>query len=269
MQPFEMVRPETVAEAHAAFQDQEDSRYLAGGMSLIPSMKLGLVAPPRVIDLSLIPGLSEIVHSGDAIKIGALARHSDVSRSPVVNEFLPGVSLLAEGIGDRQVRNRGTIGGSVANNDPAACYPSAILALDATITTNSREIPAADLFLGLFETSLEPGEMITGFRFAIPKASHYVKFHQKASRFALVGVFVSLTQDLKWRVAVTGASSHVFRVAEYEDVLNVGGRPSDFPTEFASPPMNSDIHGSADYRKHLVGVIAGRAVGQLMHSLSQ
>jgi carbon-monoxide dehydrogenase medium subunit len=269
MQPFELVRPESVAEAYTAFLADEESRYLAGGMSLIPTMKLGLVEPSRVIDLSLIPGLSAIARTGDAIEIGALARHCDVARNPIVSQYLPGVGLLAGGIGDRQVRNRGTIGGSVANNDPAACYPSAILGLSATIKTNLRQIPASEFFLGLFETALQHGEMLTGFRFDIPKGSHYVKFHQKASRFALVGVFVSVTNNLKWRVAVTGASSHVFRVREYERVLDAGGDPRDFPGEFKSPTINSDIHASADYRKHLVGVISSRAVSQLMQRLAQ
>jgi carbon-monoxide dehydrogenase medium subunit len=268
MQPFELVRPKSLAEAHAAFVADDESRYLAGGMSLIPTMKLGLVAPSRVIDLSLIPNLSSIVHENDTIAIGAMAKHCDVARNPIINQYLSGLSLLAGGIGDRQVRNRGTIGGSVANNDPAACYPSAILSLDATIYTNFRQVEASKFFLGLFETALRDGEMLTGLRFNVPKGSHYVKFHQKASRFALVGVFASVTNDQKWRVAVTGACSHVFRVREYEGVLDAGGGPQDFPDEFASPPMNADIHGSADYRRHLVRVISSRAVGQLMRSLA-
>jgi carbon-monoxide dehydrogenase medium subunit len=268
MQPFELIRPESLAEAYEAFLADEDSRYLAGGMSLIPAMKLGLVEPGKVIDLSLIPGLSAIARTDHAIEIGALATHCDVARNPVVSQCLAGVSLLAGGISDRQVRNRGTIGGSVANSDPAACYPSAILGLDATIKTNLRQISASQFFLGLFETALQQGEMLTGFRFDIPKGSHYVKFHQKASRFALFGVFVSVTGDLKWRVAVTGASSHVFRLSEYERVLDEGGDPREFPGDFSSPPMNSDIHGSADYRKHLVGVISSRAVCQLMQHLA-
>jgi carbon-monoxide dehydrogenase medium subunit len=251
-------------EAYAAFMDRSESRYLAGGMTLIPTMKLGLVVPERLIDLSSIPGLAGISLLGDRLEIGALTRHCDVALSELIRTTTPGLSILAGGIGDRQVRNRGTIGGSVANSDPAACYPSAMLSLEATIQTNKREIPAASFFKGLFETALEPAEILTAIRFQIPHASHYVKFQQKASRFALVGVFASISADSKWRIAVTGAADHAFRVSEFEDVMNGGGHIEAFIEDFNSPSLNSDIHGSADYRRHLVRIIAGRAVSQLL-----
>ena len=224
MQSFEWVRPKTAEEAYAAFMGRSESRYLAGGMTLIPTMKLGLVVPERLIDLSSIAGLAGIELADDHIEIGALTRHYDVAHSELIRTTTPGLSILAGGIGDRQVRNRGTIGGSVANSDPAACYPSAMLALEATIRTNKRELAAADFFTGLFETALEPGELLTAVRFQVPDASHYVKFHQKASRFALVGVFASISAHSKWRIAVTGAAAHVFRVKEFEEIMNGGGR---------------------------------------------
>jgi carbon-monoxide dehydrogenase medium subunit len=264
MQPFEWVHPNSLDEAYTAFVEHEDSRYLAGGMSLIPTMKLRLASPSRLIDLSSIKGLTGIVRHGDRIEIGALARHCDVARSDIIKSTTPGLSLLAGGIGDRQVRNRGTIGGSVANSDPAACYPSAVLGLEATVKTNKRQLPAADFFLGLFETSLDHGEILTGIEYQIPESSHYVKYHQKASRFALVGAFASRGANSKWRIAITGAATHAFRVGEFEGVMNGGGTPADFTEDFASPFLNSDIHGSADYRRHLVRVIAGRAVSHLI-----
>lgn len=263
MNPFEWLRPTSLDEAYAAFIENDESRYLAGGMSLIPTMKLGLVAPGRLIDLSAIAGLTGISRNGDEIAIGALTRHCDVAASEMIRSSTPGLAVLAGGIGDRQVRNRGTLGGSVANSDPAACYPSAMLALEATIRTNTRRIPASDFFLGLFETALEGGEILTEIEFTVPRASAYLKFHQKASRFALVGVFVSLARHGKWRIAVTGAATHAFRVAEFEKVMNSGGTPADFTEDFSSPFLSSDIHGTADYRRHLVRVIAGRAVSQL------
>jgi len=263
MRTFKWLRPTSLDEAQTAFLENEDSRYLAGGMSLIPTMKLGLSTPELLVDLSSIAGLKGITRDDDRIRIGALTRHCDVSCSPIIKDTTPGLSILAGGIGDRQVRNRGTIGGSVANCDPAACYPAAVLGLEAVIKTNTRQIPAEKLFLGLFETSLEPGEIITGVEYEIPRSSHYVKFHQKASRFALVGVFASQGSRSEWRIAVTGAATHAFRIAEFESVLNGGGSPNDFTDNFSSPSLNSDIHGSADYRRHLVRVIAARAVAHL------
>jgi carbon-monoxide dehydrogenase medium subunit len=264
MQTFEWVRPKTTDEAYAAFMAHSESRYLAGGMTLIPTMKLGLITLEHLVDLSTIPELTGITRTGDNIEIGALSRHCDVARSDLIQTTTPGLSILASGIGDRQVRNRGTIGGSVANSDPAACYPSAMLGLEATIKTNQRTIPTGKFFKGLFETALEPGEILTGVRFQIPSASHYLKFQQKASRFALVGVFTSISTNAKWRIAVTGAADHVFRVPEFEDLMNEGGQPEAFTEDFTSPSLNSDMHASADYRRHLVRVIAGRAITQLL-----
>jgi carbon-monoxide dehydrogenase medium subunit len=266
MQPFELVRPQSVEEACATFLAAENGRYLAGGMSLIPAMKLGLATPETLIDLSSIRGLSGIVRTDDKIEIGALTRHCEVAASELVRATTPGLAILAGGIGDRQVRNRGTIGGSISNNDPAACYPSAVLGLDATLKTNIRRLPASEFFQGMFETTLEQGAILTSIQFEIPKASHYVKFQQKASRFALVGVFVSIARDRRWRIAVTGAASHAFRVKEFEAIMNSGGTPNDF-SDYNSPPLNSDMHGTSDYRGHLVRVIAGRAVSHLSSHL--
>jgi len=268
MNPFELLRPTSVDEAYTAFLENDESRYLAGGMSLIPTMKLRLVAPSRLIDLSSIGGLTGISRNGDEISIGALTRHCDVATSDLIQSCTLGLAALAGGIGDRQVRNRGTLGGSVANNDPAACYPSAMLGLEATIKTNRRRILASEFFLGLFETALEHGEILIGIEYTIPQSSAYLKFHQKASRFALVGVFVSVSSDGKWRIAVTGAASHAFRVGEYEAVMNGGGTPANFTEDFNSPFLSSDIHGTADYRRHLVRVIAGRGVSQLASKIS-
>ena len=239
---------------------EKGGQLLAGGMTLIPTMKQRLASPETVVDLADC-GLAGIEDTGVAIKIGAMTRHADVANSPVVQSAIPGLAALAGGIGDRQVRNRGTIGGSVANNDPSACYPSAVLGLGATVHTNKRDIGADDFFTGMFETALDEGEMITAISFPKPDKAAYVKFPNPASRYAMVGVFVA-SSGQSTRVAVTGAGSDgVFRHAAMESALD-GRFDADALDGIGTDAddMISDIHASGEYRAHLVGEIAKRAV---------
>jgi carbon-monoxide dehydrogenase medium subunit len=242
---------------------------LAGGMSLLSAMKLHLAAPSALIDLSGIEHLREIVVSEEVVSIGSMVTHAVVAASADVKAYLPVIATLAFGIGDRQVRNRGTIGGSLANNDPAACYPAGVLVLGATIETNLRKISADDFFIGMFETVLRPDEVVTCVHFPIPVRAAYVKFHQPASRFALVGVLVSELRNGEIRVAVTGAGSCVFRSSEVEREL-----ARSFTSEAAEAAtvrgdgLNSDIHGNSEYRAHLIPVLAARAVSIILRSRS-
>src|ERR1700704_4509997 len=239
----------------------EDPKLLAGGMTLLPTMKMRLASPANLIDLDRVEGLDGIEVKGRSLVIGALARHAEVANSATVGEAIPALADLAHMIGDPAVRHRGTIGGSVANNDPNADYPAACLALAATIITTKRKIPADEFFKGLFETALEPDEIVTRVSFPIPKKAAYQKFPNPASRYALVGVFVS-KRSSEIRVAVTGAGgSGVFRVTAFEDALKkrFGAKSLDGLT-IPADGMGSDIHGSAEYRAHLVGVLARRAV---------
>ena len=235
-------------------------QLLAGGMTLLPTMKQRLASPESLVDLADC-GLAGIEDTGDAIKIGAMTRHVDVANSPVIQSAIPGLAALAGGIGDRQVRNRGTIGGSVANNDPSACYPSAVLGLGATVHTNKRAIGADDFFTGMFETALDEGEMITSISFPKPDKAAYVKFPNPASRYAMVGVFVA-SGGQGTRVAVTGAGSDgVFRHAAMESALDGSfGADALDGIRTDADDMISDIHASGEYRAHLVGEIAKRAV---------
>ncbi len=260
MHDFSYHRPSNVAEAASLLAGAEDGKLLAGGQTLIPTLKLRLARPSDVIDLSGIAELSGIKVAGGTVTIGATTRHADVAASAEVREAIPALAALAEMIGDPQVRNSGSIGGSVANNDPAADYPAAVLALNATVETNKRTIAADDFFTGIFETVLEADEIVTAVGFPVPSRAAYSKFPQPASRFALVGVMVAETGG-GVRVAVTGAGACVFRVAAMESALS-----SDFSAQaldgISLPPdeLNSDIHGSAEYRAHLIGVMASRAV---------
>ena len=239
----------------------EEPKLLAGGQSLLPVMKQRLASPANIIDLNKIDGLADVEDKGRNVVIGAMTRHNDVANSPVVRERIPALATLAGHIGDPAVRHRGTIGGSVANNDPNADYPAACLALAATIITTKRKIVADEFFKGLFETALEEDEIITKVSFPVPKKAAYQKFKNPASRFALVGVFVA-KRPSEVRVAVTGAgASGVFRVPEFETALKKRFSPK--ALEGLSIPddsLASDIHGSAEYRAHLVGVLARRAV---------
>jgi carbon-monoxide dehydrogenase medium subunit len=259
MYAFELTRAKTVAEA-AAMLAKSGGKALAGGQSLVGAMKLRLAQPGTLVDLSGIAELAGIKKEGDAIVIGAMTRHADVASSSVVNGTIPALAALAHGIGDRQVRNMGTLGGSLANNDPAADWAAAVLGLGASVQTNKRKIAADDFFKGMYETALAADEIITAVSFPVPKKAAYVKFPNPASRFALTGVFVAQTGS-GIRVAVTGAASSVFRAKALEDALS-----KSFTIEAAravkidSKGLSGDLHASPEYRAHLIPVLAARAV---------
>jgi len=263
MYAFTFHRPQTVRQAAGLLTKNEEAKLLAGGQTLLPTMKLRLAGPPQIVDMTLIEGLSGIELSGRSLTVGAMTRHYEVNASPVVQQEVPVLAKLAGMIGDPAVRHRGTIGGSVANNDPSADYPAACLGLGATIITNKRRIKADDFFTGMFSTVLEPTEIITKVSFPIPKKAAYQKFRNQASRFALVGVFVA-KRGSEIRVAVTGAGSNgVFRVTAFEEALKKRFSPKSLEgMTIPADGMNSDIHGSAEYRAHLVGVLARRAVAE-------
>lgn len=260
MYDFEYCRPTSLPEAVKLLTDDEDARLLAGGMTLIPTLKQRLARPGRLVDLGGLEDLIGIRANGRELTIKAMTPHSAVAASSSVRKNIPALAQLAAGIGDPHVRHRGTIGGSVANNDPAADYPAALLALAAEIHTNRRTIPADQFFTGMFETALENGEIITSVGFPIPQAAAYVKFRNSASRYAMVGIFVARTKS-GIRVAVTGAGPCVFRQMEMEEALGRDFSPAALDVVRQSPTgLNDDIHGSAEYRAHLVGVLARRAV---------
>ena len=260
MYNFQYFHPHDVTTAlHDLAKD--DAKALAGGMTLLPTMKQRLASPAALVDLNKVAGLAGITREGNHIVIGAMTRHVDVATSDVVKSAIPALASLAAGIGDPAVRNRGTIGGSLANNDPAADYPAGALALNATIITNKRKIHADAYFTGMFETALEAGELITAVSFPIPEKAAYMKFPNPASRYALVGVFVAKASG-GVRVAVTGAGQNgVFRVAAMESALGAHFAPA--AIDGVSVPaggLNSDMHADSDYRAHLIGVMAKRAV---------
>jgi aerobic carbon-monoxide dehydrogenase medium subunit len=266
MKSFAFHRPATVPAALAVLSGVAESKPIAGGMTLLPTIKQRLASPAALVDLSKIPQLFGIVQGGDALTIGAMTRHVDVAESAIVRARVPALASLAAGIGDPAVRNRGTIGGSIANNDPSADYPAAVLALDATIVTDRREIAADAFFVGLFETALQPNEVITALRFPIPSAAGYAKFKSPASRYATVGVCVAKTAG-KVRVAVTGAASCVFRVPEMEAALQRLFEPGAVAQiKIAAADLNSDMHADAAYRAHLVTVMAKKAVAAALQS---
>ena len=259
MYSFDLVRPTSLAEASAALK-KSGGKALAGGQSLVGAMKLRLARPETLVDLSQLAELKGIRKDGNAITIGALSTHAEVAASSVVKGAIPALAALAAGIGDRQVRNLGTIGGSIAHNDPTACYPAGVLALNASIRTNARSIEADAFFTGMFATALGPGEIITAISFPIPKKAAYVKFPNPASRFALVGVFVAQTSN-GVRVAVTGAATNVFRAAAIEAALAKSFTPDAAKaTRIDTKGLNGDLHASPEYRAHLIPVIAARAV---------
>jgi aerobic carbon-monoxide dehydrogenase medium subunit len=257
---FAFHSPQTVPEAAALLGSVSDSMPFAGGMTLLPTIKQRLASPAALVDLSKIPQLSGIAVEGHTLVIGAMARHVDVAESARVRNSIPLLATLAADIGDPAVRNRGTIGGSIANNDPSADYPAAVLALAATIVTDRRAIAADRFFTGLFETALEPGEVITAVRFPIPAAGGYAKFKSPASRYAVVGVCVVKTAD-RVRVAVTGAGPGVFRLAEMEAALAVSFEAGAVASiKVSAANLNSDIHADPEYRAHLITVMAKKAV---------
>ncbi|MXQ13174.1 FAD binding domain-containing protein [Microvirga makkahensis] len=261
MYAFDYHRPTSVKEAANLAGQAEDAKFLAGGHTLLPTMKLRLAGPASLIDLGQVAELRGIERSGDAITVGAMTKHAEVAGSADVRAAIPALAELAELIGDPHVRNRGTIGGSVANNDPAADYPAACLALNATIVTDKRRIAADDFFQGIFTTALDEGEIVTQVSFPIAAKAAYAKFRNPASRYALVGVFVAKHAD-GVRVAVTGAGSNgVFRVPEMEEALGRNFAPEALDgIAVPEDEMNSDIHADSAYRAHLVGVMARRAV---------
>jgi aerobic carbon-monoxide dehydrogenase medium subunit len=257
-------RPTSMADAAALFGKASDARYLAGGQSLIAALKMRLAQPSDLIDLSGIAELRAIKSDNANLTIGALATHAAVAASNEVQRAIPALAKLADGIGDRQIRNLGTIGGALANNDPAACYPAAALALSASIATNKRTIAAQDFFTGLYETALQPGELIVSVSFPTPKSAAYEKFQQPASRFALVGVFLAQTAQ-GVRCAITGAgNAGVFRASAIEQALGARFDASALDKiGIAAADLNGDIHASADYRAHLIKVLAQRAVAAI------
>ena len=262
MYAFTLERPTTLADASKLAAG--GAKVLAGGQTLLASMKQRLADPGQLADLAGIKELSGIKREGNAFVIGAMTRHLDVANHADIKAAIPALADLAAHIGDKQVRAMGTLGGSVANNDPAACYPSAVLALGATVHTTQRKIAADDFFQGMFATALKDGELITAISFPIPKKAAYMKFVQPASRFALVGVFVAQT-DAGVRVAVTGAANGVFRHKGLEAALASSfTAASAASVKIDAADLNADIHASAAYRANLVSVQTQRAVTKML-----
>jgi len=260
MHAFEDHRPSTTKDALALGAQKAEGRYLAGGQSLVQAMKLRLSSPSDLIDLAGLGELRALSADSGSVTVGAMVRHAEVAASPAVQKSIPALAQLAGIIGDRQVRHMGTIGGSLANNDPAADYPAAVLGLGATITTNKRKIEADKFFKGLYETALEPGELITQVTFPAPKRAAYMKFKNPASRFALVGVFVADFGG-NVRVGVTGAGPSAFRQAEMEKALAQKFAPESVANiKVKADGLNNDLHASPEYRAHLITVMAKRAV---------
>jgi carbon-monoxide dehydrogenase medium subunit len=261
MYAIEYQKPKSLAEAAQALS-KSGGKALAGGQSLVAAMKLRLAQPGTVVDLGAIAELKGIKKDGNALVIGAMSRHAEIASSSVVKGAIPALAALAEGIGDRQVRNMGTIGGSIANNDPAADWPAAVLACGATVITNKRQLSADQFFKGMYETALAADEIITAVSFPIPKQASYAKFPNPASRFALVGVFVAKLADGSVRVAVTGAASSVFRASTVEAALAKTFTPEAAKAaKVDAKGLNRDLHGSPEYRAQLISVMAARAVG--------
>lgn len=263
MYAFELEQAKSVADATAALA-RTGGRPLAGGQSLVGAMKLRLAQPGTLVDLGAIPELRGICRDGNAIVVGAMTRHAEVAASAEVKGAIPALAALAEGIGDRQVRNMGTLGGAIANSDPAACWPAAVLGLGATVLTSKGRHAADRFFTGMYETALAPDEIITAVSFPVPRRAAYVKFRNPASRFALVGVFVAQAADGAVRVAVTGAASSVFRCTPLEAAL-----AKSFTADAAkavqvdAQGLNGDLHATPAYRAHLIPVLAARAVAAL------
>jgi carbon-monoxide dehydrogenase medium subunit len=260
MYAFTLEQPRTLNDAKRLATG--GAQALAGGQTLVAAMKQRLLQPGRLVDLGGVAELRGIKVDGKQLVIGAMTRHQDVSASADVRKHIPALAALAEGIGDRQVRAMGTLGGSVANNDPAACYPSAVLGLGATVVTDRREIAADDFFQGLYTTALQPGELITAIRFPVPAKAAYAKFRQPASRFALVGVFLAQTAA-GVRVAVTGGGNGVMRYPALEAALGKSFTPEAARgVAIDASNLSSDLHASAAYRAHLISVQTQAAVRQ-------
>lgn len=257
---FAFQQAASLADAARAAAGNAEAKIIAGGQSLLGAIKLGLAAPEALIDISGLADLKGLRIDGGKVHIGAMSTHATVAASRELQRAIPALADLAGRIGDRQVRNRGTLGGSLANNDPAACYPAAVLGLGATVHTDRRSIAADDFFKGLYETALQPGEIITSVSFPIPEKAAWQKFKQPASRFSIVGVFVAKTAA-GVRVAVTGAGACVFRASDIEKALAASWSPAAAQAVTVSDEgLNSDLHGSALYRAALIPVLAARAV---------
>ncbi len=261
MYPFTYHRPKNIAEAKRLFAEGADPTFLSGGHTLLPALKQHLAAPSDVIDLSALRELKGVELSCRTLIVRAATTHAEVGESALVRRHIPALAGLAGSIGDRHVRHRGTIGGSTANNDPAADYPAAVLGLGATVVTDRRRIIADDFFTGLYETAREPGEIVTSIEFPVPDTASYAKFRSPASRYSIAGVFVSRT-GMRVRVAVTGAgASGVFRLSEFEDALSGDFRPTAIAgRQIDSELLMSDLSGTAEYRANLIAVLTRRAV---------
>ncbi len=262
MYDFAYDKPSSVAEAVKLLSADPDARPISGGQTLLPALKHRLNRPTSLVDLSGIAELKGIKREGDKITVGALTRHIEVQNNPDIKAAIPALAYMATVIGDIQVRNRGTMGGSVSNNDPAADYPAAVLALDATLVTDKRRIASDDFFQGMFTTALEPGELLVAIEFPVPEKSGYAKMRNPASRYVMAGVFVAKTKG-GVRVVVNGAGPGVFRQTEMEQALSANWSPDAVAgIKQPSEGLNGDIHGSAEYRAHLVTVMAKRAVAE-------
>lgn len=261
MYAFAFRRAADLTEAAALLAADPDAKLLAGGQTLIPTLKQRLAQPTTLVDLTRVAELQGVRREADRLIVGAAMRHADVARSPEIRAAAPGLANLAAGIGDRQVRNMGTLGGSVANADPAADYPAALAALGAQIVTDRRVVAADDFFTGMFETALEPGEIVVSVIFPIAERAAYAKFPNPASRYAVTGVFVARHADGAVRVAVTGAGACVFRLPSFEAALTQNFTPAALEGLTVDPDgLNEDVHADAVYRAHLTGVMARRAV---------
>jgi carbon-monoxide dehydrogenase medium subunit len=260
MHAFRYHRPANAKDATTLASQKSEGRYLAGGQSLVQAMKLRLSSPSDLIDLNALGDLKTLKAEGASVTIGAMVRHAEVASSSSIQKTIPALAALAGMIGDRQVRHMGTIGGSLANSDPAADYPAAVLGLGATIVTNKRKIEGDRFFTGLYETALEPGELITSVVFPAPKRAAYQKFKNPASRFAIVGVFVADFGN-SVRVGVTGAGPCAFRQSDLEKALTAKFVPESAAVVKVKPEgLNKDLHASPEYRAHLITVMAKRAV---------
>jgi carbon-monoxide dehydrogenase medium subunit len=260
MYDFQYQRPSSVADAVKAVKASDEAKLVAGGMTLIPTLKQRLAKPSALVDLGALKDLVGIKVAGGTVTIGAMTTHFAVSTSADVKKAIPALAHLAAHIGDPAVRNRGTIGGSISNNDPAADYPAGLVGLGATVQTNERQIPADEFFKGMFETALKPGEIVTAVSFPVPEKAAYMKFPNPASRYAMVGVFVAKTKSGP-RVAVTGAGPCVFRQKDMEAALAKNWSADAVAgIKQKADGLNSDIHASSEYRAHLVTVMAKRAV---------
>lgn len=263
MREFNYHRPADVTAAGALLEKAAEAKLVAGGMSLLPSMKLRLASPSDLVDIGGIGALKGVKIEGKEVVVGSMTPHAEVAASADVKRVLPALAELADGIGDPAIRRRGTIGGSIANADPAACYPSAVIALDAVVETTKRKIAADEFFTGLFSTALEPGEIVTGVRFKVPDKAKYMKLRHPASGFAVVGVFVAKFGS-NVRVAVTGAGPSVFRVPAMEKALSASFTAQALQgITVAADDLMSDIHFSAEYRANAVAVMARRALAAL------